>query len=83
MRELDSAKGVRHNQTRDIAKQKQLIERLAESEKSLNMQLVSPSTFMETRLTRLELGTTGKGEPVAGKGHLGSRGYDCYCSVTS
>jgi hypothetical protein len=70
MRELDSAKSVRHNQTRDIAKQKQLIERLAESEKSLNMQLVSTSTFMKPGLTRIGLGTTGKGEPVAGKGHL-------------
>jgi uncharacterized coiled-coil protein SlyX len=40
MRELDALNGVKAGQTREIAKQTKVIERLVESEKSLNRQLV-------------------------------------------
>jgi hypothetical protein len=40
MRELDALNGVKAGQTRELAKQTKVIERLVESEKSLNRQLV-------------------------------------------
>lgn len=41
MRELDALKGVQAGQAREITKQTKVIERLVESEKSLNRQIVS------------------------------------------
>jgi hypothetical protein len=43
MRELEAQKTVRSTQTRELSKQTKLIERLAETEKSLTAQVVSNS----------------------------------------
>jgi E3 ubiquitin-protein ligase BRE1 len=45
MRELDALNAVKAGQAREIAKQTKVIERLVESEKSLNRQLVGPPVW--------------------------------------